>query len=110
MNKFDIIIRATSDETVPAASHFELSANSIKNNYKYFKVTKLYTEGNYTSDCKAFGWSTQQNDSILLNLNTEYEIYGANDGYKFGMIYSWTYGSTNGQQARCVAFVTFYNK
>lgn len=109
LNELNVSILATSTNTGGGDSNFAF-LNSIIENYKYFKVTKIVKETSYTNFCKIYGWSAKQTAGFELSINTEYEVNSSSDNYKYMSLFTTTTSNSSGNQARCNAYVTFYNK
>ena len=108
LNQYTISLRAGTSSTIDAESLFNFSG-STRSNYKYFKITSLTTNAN-ASYGKCFAWSTKQNKSIELSLNSEYEVFSNTDDYCFSGVMVNTISKSNGSWATCLAEITFYNK
>ena len=108
LNRYTVSLRAGTSFTNDVETLLNFSGSTYSN-YKYFKITSLTLNDN-ASFGKCSAWSTKQNKSIKLNLNTEYEIFSDTDNYRFSGIMINTNSKNNGSWATCVAEIMFYNK
>ena len=110
LNKYTVAMRVQSQSNTRTAVANYIFLNTSAMNYKYFKITSINTQGDYTSLCYAKGWSGVQSKSIDLELNTEYEINSQTDGYKFSEFNLYTRSTEDNKQSKCYATLELYNK
>ena len=77
---------------------------TIKSTYKYFKIDTL-TKNTYVSSCTVNYWDSDQGKAFQYETNKEYLTASTNTS-PFLNVKS----KSNGQQAQCHTYITFYNE
>jgi len=77
---------------------------TIKNTYKYFKIDTL-TKNTYVSSCTINYWDSSQGKAFQYETNKEYLTASTNTSTFLNVK-----SKSNGQQAVCETYITFYNK
>lgn len=104
-SKFIIKIRTESfSKDDNGVTNFNLDApgTTIKDNYKYFKITDVETNENLKK-YELWGYDVLNSVAINLDLNKEYELS------KISNIWVPVWSKTNGQMAYAISSVEFYN-